>query len=110
LFDSDNELNDIFLTLSKYVFNFDGEDHFAKLVSLRLNSHVKFEFFNPKIAEPAYSSESAETSFIEFKLEENELTKSLYLKVIDFSNEYKEDELSAIWESMISKLKEIIGG
>ena len=87
-----------------YIFNFDGEDHYAKLASLRFNSHVKFDFFNPKVPD------STEPSFIEFRLEENELTKSLFLKVIDHSNEYQEDELLAIWDSLIVKLKEIIGG
>jgi uncharacterized protein YndB with AHSA1/START domain len=87
-----------------YIFHFDGEDHFAKLAVLRSNSHVKFDFFDPK------NPVSSDQSYIEFKLEENELTQSLFLKVIDYSNDYQEDELSAIWESMIAKLKEIIGG
>lgn len=87
-----------------YIFNFDNEDHFAKLTILRSNAHVKFEFFDPK------NHGNSDHSFIEFKLEENELTQSLFLKVIDYSNEYEEEELSAIWEGMIGKLKEIIGG
>ncbi len=87
-----------------YIFNFDNEDHFAKLVILRSNAHVKFEFFDPK------NPDTSDHSFIEFKLEENELTQSLFLKVIDYSNEYEEEELSAIWEGLVSKLKEIIGG
>lgn len=87
-----------------YIFNFDNEDHFAKLVILRSNAHVKFEFFDPK------NPDTSDHSFIEFRLEENELTQSLFLKVIDYSNEYEEEELAAIWEGMIGKLKEIIGG
>ncbi|HCH43760.1 MAG TPA: ATPase, partial [Algoriphagus sp.] len=54
-----------------------------------------------------YESDHA---YIEFKLEENELTQSLFLKVIDYSDSYEEDELVAIWDGLISKLKEIIGG
>jgi uncharacterized protein YndB with AHSA1/START domain len=87
-----------------YIFNFDNEDHHARLVTVRSNTHVKFDFFDPK------NLGAADHSFIEFKLEENELTQSLFLKVIDYSNEYQEDELSAIWEGMVGKLKEIIGG
>jgi hypothetical protein len=49
-------------------------------------------------------------SFIEFKLDETELTQSLFLKVIDQSNLYTLDELEGIWESLILKLKETIGG
>jgi uncharacterized protein YndB with AHSA1/START domain len=87
-----------------YIFNFDNEDHYAKLTSLRLHLHVKFDFFDPK------NPNETDQSFIEFKLDENELTQSVFLKVIDYSNEYEEDELEAIWDGMVSKLKEIIGG
>lgn len=87
-----------------YIFNFDNQDHHAKLSALRTNLHVKFDFFDPK------NPNEADHSFIEFKLDENELTNSLFLKVIDYSNEYEEDELEAIWEGLISRLKEIIGG
>lgn len=87
-----------------YIFNFDNEDHFAKLSSLRLNTHVKFEFFDPK------NPSEADHSFIEFKLEENDLTQTLFLKVIDYSDVYDEDESVSIWDGLIGRLKEIIGG
>ena len=87
-----------------FIFDFDNEEHYARVASLRSNSHVKFEFFDPK---DPYESDHA---YIEFKLEENELTQSLFLKVIDYSDSYEEDELVAIWDGLISKLKEIIGG
>ena len=86
-----------------FIFDFDNEEHYARVASLRINSHVKFEFFDPK---DPYESDHA---YIEFKLEENELTQSLFLKVIDYSDSYEEDELVAIWDGLISKLKEIIG-
>ena len=87
-----------------YIFNFDGEDHYARLASQRSNSHVKFEFYDPK------NPDESDHSFIEFKLEENDLTQTLFLKVIDYSDSYEDDELVAIWEGMIGRLKEIIGG
>jgi uncharacterized protein YndB with AHSA1/START domain len=87
-----------------YIFNFDNDDHYARLASLRTNAHVKFDFFDPE------NPDDINHSFIEFKLEENELTQSLFLKVIDYSNDYDEDELIAIWDGLVNKLKEIIGG
>ncbi len=87
-----------------YIFRFDGEDHFAKIVALRNNAHIKFEFFDPT------NPEETDHSFIEFKLEENELTQTMFLKVIDYSDAYDDDELESIWESLIGSLKEIIGG
>ena len=79
-----------------FIFDFDNEEHYARVASLRINSHVKFEFFDPK---DPYESDHA---YIEFKLEENELTQSLFLKVIDYSDSYEEDELVAIWDGLIS--------
>ncbi len=47
---------------------------------------------------------------MEFRLEENELTQTLFLKVIDYSDAYDDEEQETIWEGLINKLKEIIGG
>jgi uncharacterized protein YndB with AHSA1/START domain len=87
-----------------FIFNFDNEDHHAKLVSIRINSHVKFEFFDPK--KPI----DEDNAYIEFKIEENELTQTLFLKVTDYSDVYDEEESASIWDGMIARLKEIIGG
>jgi uncharacterized protein YndB with AHSA1/START domain len=87
-----------------YIFYFDGQDHYARLVVVKANLHVRWEFFDPKF--PLEHSDS----FIEFKLDETELTQSLFLKVTDQTNQYEADELEAIWDGMIAKLKETIGG
>ena len=87
-----------------YIFNFDNEDHYARLASQRSNSHVKFEFYDTK------NPQEPDHAYIEFKLEENELTQTLFLKVIDYSDGYDDEELVAIWEGLIGRLKDIIGG
>jgi uncharacterized protein YndB with AHSA1/START domain len=87
-----------------YVFHFDNQDHFARQVSIRSYLNVKYEFYDP--ANP----NEEDKSFIEFKLEENDLTQTLFVTVIDYSDEYDEEESIAIWEGLIGRLKEIIGG
>ncbi|MDA0315542.1 MAG: START-like domain-containing protein [Bacteroidetes bacterium] len=87
-----------------YIFNFDQEDHYAKQTIVKANLHVRWDFFDPK------TPMSTNESFIEFKLDEAELTQSLFLKVIDQSNFYTLDELEGIWKELISKLKGTIGG
>jgi uncharacterized protein YndB with AHSA1/START domain len=87
-----------------YIFNFDQEDHYAKLNIVKANLHVRWDFFDPK------SSGSHKESYIEFKLDEAELTQSLFLKVVDQSNFYRLDELEGIWDGLIAKLKGTIGG
>ncbi len=87
-----------------YIFNFDQEDHYAKQNIVKANLHVRWDFFDPK------STTSQNASYIEFKLDEAELTQSLFLKVIDQSNFYRLDELERIWDGLIAKLKGTIGG
>ncbi len=87
-----------------YIFNFDQEDHYAKQNIVKANLHVRWDFFDPK------STTSQNASYIEFKLDEAELTQSLFLKVIDQSNFYRLDELEGIWDGLIAKLKGTIGG
>ncbi|UJP64081.1 START-like domain-containing protein [Mongoliitalea daihaiensis] len=87
-----------------FLFEYDGEKHYARVTALRKDMHVKFEYFDPE------NSEEQDKSFIEFKLEENELTQTLFLKVIDYSDSYDDEELESIWEGLIINLKEIIGG
>ena len=87
-----------------YIFHYDGEEHYAKIVAMRSNYHVKFDFFDPK------APDEKDHSYIEFKIEENELTQTLFLKVIDYSDSYDDEELESIWGNLVSQLKEIIGG
>lgn len=89
-----------------FIFVYDGEDHYARPTVMRLNHHVKFEFFDPEAEEGA----EEDHSFIEFKLEENELTQTFYLRVIDYGDTYDDQEQQEIWEGLITILKEIIGG
>ena len=88
-----------------YNFIYDGEDHFAKAVIMRNNHNVKFEFF-----EPDSPDEDKEKAYIEFRLDENELTQTFFLRVTDYSDVYDEEEQMSIWEGLIGTLKEIIGG
>lgn len=87
-----------------YNFIYDGDDHYARPTIMRLNHHVKFEFFDPE------DETEQDRSYIEFKLEENELTQTFYLRVADYGDAYDEQEQNFIWEGLISTLKEIIGG
>lgn len=87
-----------------FIFRYDGEDHLAKIASIRANAHIKFEFVDPQ------NLDDRDHPYIEFKVEENELTQTLFLKVIDYSDAYDGGELESIWEGLIGSLKEIIGG
>lgn len=88
-----------------YNFVWDDEDHHAKLAAHRPYHHVRFEFL------PNGNPEDLEhPSFFELRLEVNELTEELYLKVIDYSEFDDEEELQDLWDGLVHSLKEIVGG
>ena len=88
------------------VFNFiwDGEDHRARLISHRTNSYVKFEFL------PESDGDEDDPAFFELKLDMNELTQSVFLKVTDYSDMDDLDELHDLWSGLVDNLKETVGG
>lgn len=88
------------------VFNFiwDEEDHKARMVSHRTNNYVKFEFV-------ADTEEDAEDpAFFELRLEENDLTQTVFLKITDYSEMDDTEELYDLWEGLVDSLKDIVGG
>lgn len=89
------------------VFNFiwDEEDHKARIVSHRTNHYVKFEFL------PDGEDDGEEDpAYFELRLEMNELTQSVFLKVTDYSDMDDTEELFDLWDSLVHNLKETVGG
>ena len=84
-----------------YNFIWDGEDHKAKMSAHRTNSFVRFEFINVEDDEPSY---------FEIRLERNELTQAVFIRIIDFSDFEDEEEINELWEGLVDNLKETVGG
>lgn len=87
-----------------YNFIWDDEDHRAKMVSHRTNHYVKFEFV------PETPEDVEEPAYFELRLELNELTQSVFIKVTDFSEMEDVNELTDLWQGLIDNLKETVGG
>ena len=83
-----------------YSMLWDGELNRARIVSIKANQHIKFEFEVPGDDDPNY---------IEIKLEMNELTQEVYISITDYSD-IDNNETSDLWEGLIHDLKEIVGG
>jgi uncharacterized protein YndB with AHSA1/START domain len=88
-----------------YTFKWDTEVHKAKIASHRTNSYVKFEFLENNVKD-----KSEDPWSIEFRLEENELTQSVFIKVIEYTEMDDEEEQNEIWENLFHNLKETVGG
>lgn len=84
------------------VFNFiwEGDDHPARLTNHKTNSYARFEF----------NDDHEDPSYVEFKLDENELTQSVFLKVTEYSDFDDQEEQRAVWDNLLLTLKEIVGG
>ncbi len=79
----------------------DGEENKAKMVSSRINHHVKMEF----ISDPP----TKDPNTVEFVLDVNELTNTVFIRVTDYSD-MDIEEAQELWDSLIHDLKEIVGG
>ena len=87
-----------------FTFHWDNEEHAAKLSGVRTNHFAKFEFL------PENSQDKKDPSYFELRLETDELTQLTYLKVTDYSDFDDMGELQDLWDSLVVRLKEVVGG
>lgn len=87
----------------RFDFQWDNESHIAKQVSMRQNKGVRFEFIDTAEGIP-------ENNYVDFRIDQSELTQATFLRIIDFSTSPDEDDLQDLWDGLIDKLKEIVGG
>ena len=83
-----------------YTFIWGDEETKAKLTSNRTNHHIRFDVIDENDDDP---------NFFEFKVEMNELTQSVYVRITDYS-EMDMQEAAELWGGLIVELKKIVGG
>ena len=86
-----------------FIFFWDGEEHRAKKVSHKTNKSVKVEFL------PETEEDEDDPSYLELKLDVNELTQTVFIQVTDYSDLDDPEEQQDVWENLVHALKEIIG-
>lgn len=100
-FADDVKINNIKKT---FTFLWDNEEHVARLATHRTNHFVKFEYL------PENGEEEKDLSYFELRLESNEMTQSVYLKVIEYSDFDDMAELQDVWDGLIENLRKTVGG
>ena len=85
-------------------FIWDQENHYAEVSGQRLNRTVRFVFLN-ELRQPV-----PDANFLEFSLDSSQVTDEVYLRVIDYSSAHNPDEQQEMWESLVNKLREQVGG
>lgn len=89
-----------YLPNGHFDFFWDGESHPAKMSVHRLNKLARFDFLN----------ENQKGNYVEFKIEQSELTNTTFMKITDNSDNTDATELEDLWDGFIDTLKEIVGG
>lgn len=89
-----------------FTFKWDSEVYKAKIAGHRVNSYVRFEFLDGG----QKHNDPEEPWYIEFRVEENELTQSIFLKVIEYSDMDDQEEQAELWENLFYNLRETVGG
>lgn len=84
-------------------FVWDNENHPAKIISKRTNSHIKYVFH------PRKDADNDDQAYIEFKVDHNDLTQTSFLKVVDYSDMESDADLDNLWGHLVGTLKEVLG-
>ncbi|NJM24858.1 MAG: ATPase [Bacteroidia bacterium] len=87
-----------------YTFFWDNEAHRARQAAHRTNHFVRFEFL------PESEDDDRDPAYFELRLDFNELTQSVFLKVIDYSDFDDLKELQDLWDSLADALRKTVGG
>ncbi len=98
-FADDVNINNIDKTL---IFLLDGEERIATIDSIKNNRYVKFRFVNE-------DEKLKDNDTLEFRLEINELTQSVFVRVEEYTETDDLEESYQIWDNLLAQLKEIIG-
>jgi len=81
-----------------YTFVWDGEDHKAKLLSIKENKLVKFRWLDDDAA-----------LYFEMEILQDELTNDVALSITDFASDDVLEERKLIWDNQIEYLISVLG-
>lgn len=85
-------------------FIWDQENHYAEISGQRLNRAVRFVFLGDT------RQPMADPNILEFTLDSSQVTDEVYLRVVDYSSAQDNDEQQEMWEGLVAKLREQVGG
>ena len=85
-------------------FIWDHENHYAEISGQRLNRAVRFVFLDEQ------RQTVSDASFLEFTLDASQVTDEVYLRVVDYSSSTDAGEQQEMWDGLVAKLREQVGG
>ena len=91
--------DNVIISDSIYSFEWDGNIQDAKLIALKNNEYIKFQWLE----------DEGTNFYFEFRLVIDSLTGDLALVISDFADKCDVNSSIHLWESQISELKRLIG-
>ena len=85
-------------------FIWDRENHYAEITGQRLNRAVRFVFLDE------HRQPVPDANYLEFTLDSSEVTDEVFLRVTDYSPAQDPDEQQEMWDGLVHKLREQVGG
>ncbi|GAB2869995.1 START-like domain-containing protein [Hymenobacter ruber] len=85
-------------------FIWDHENHYAEISGQRLNKAVRFVFLDE------HRQSVLDANSLEFTLDSSQVTDEVYLRVVDYSSANDAAEQHEMWESLVAKLRDQVGG
>jgi uncharacterized protein YndB with AHSA1/START domain len=85
-------------------FIWDHENHYAEISGQRLNRGIRFVFLDEQ------RQAVADANTLEFTLDSSEVTDEVYLRIVDYSASIDSEEQQEMWDGLVHKLREQVGG
>ena len=83
-----------------FTFFWNKSESKARLVALKENKFVRFEWFD---------NSDEDSNYFEFRINIEELSGSLALIIIDFADPEEKDDAIYLWDTQITDLKRVLG-
>jgi len=82
----------------------DKQNHYAEVALQRPGRSIRYVFLDEK------KQPLLDANYLDFSLEYSKITDSVFLRVTDYSDHDSEQEQLELWDSLMEKLREQVGG
>ena len=82
----------------------DKQSHFAEIVAQRPGRSIRYIFLDEQ------KRPLLDANYLDFTLESSRITDEVFLRVTDYSDHLDNQEQLELWEGLVGKLREQVGG
>lgn len=82
----------------------DRQNHFAEIALQRPGRSIRYVFLDER------KQALSDANYLDFSLEYSKITDGVFLRVTDYSDHSNDQEQQELWDGLVSKLREQVGG